>query len=105
MTDKPDDHPDPSTRGDGVLNDWQDQGPGVSESETAEVFRRGWRGARSRDSRPSGSGLGLTIVRQVAESHGGTASVARAEGGGAVFTIDLPTGVGQVAVGPGVQTV
>ncbi|MGI9621547.1 MAG: sensor histidine kinase [Acidimicrobiales bacterium] len=83
----------------------EDQGPGVAGADAESVFRRGWRGARSRDSRPSGSGLGLTIVRQVAESHGGAATVTRAEGGGARFSIELPAAVVQAAVGPGVQTV
>ena len=38
-----------------------------------------------------GSGLGLSIVRQVAEAHGGRAFVDEAEGGGAAVTVSLPT--------------
>ena len=37
-----------------------------------------------------GSGLGLSIVRQVAERHGGSVTVAHAPGGGAEFTLTLP---------------
>jgi two-component system sensor histidine kinase MprB len=37
-----------------------------------------------------GSGLGLSIVRQVAERHGGSVVAGRAEGGGAEFRMHLP---------------
>ncbi len=66
----------------------RDHGPGIPEAERAHVFDRFWRGADAR-SRP-GSGLGLAIVRQVAESHGGSVSVAEAPGGGAAFRMTLP---------------
>ena len=46
---------------------------------------------RQAGDRGGGSGLGLAIVRAVAEAHGGTVSVGGAEGGGAVFTVRLPT--------------
>ena len=36
------------------------------------------------------SGLGLAIVRAIAEAHGGRAAAAQREGGGAVFTVELP---------------
>lgn len=66
----------------------RDHGPGIPEAEREHVFDRFWRGADAR-SRP-GSGLGLAIVRQVAESHGGSVSVADAPGGGALFRMTLP---------------
>jgi signal transduction histidine kinase len=40
--------------------------------------------------RRPGSRLGLAIVRQVAEAHGGSVGAANAPGGGAVFSLDLP---------------
>ena len=43
-------------------------------------------GDRSTD----GAGLGLTIVRAVAEAHGGSATAANLEGGGAAVSLDLP---------------
>jgi two-component system sensor histidine kinase MprB len=67
----------------------RDHGPGIEQDEADRVFDRFYRSARSRG-RP-GSGLGLAIVRQVAETHGGKASVRRADGGGARFTLELPT--------------
>jgi two-component system sensor histidine kinase MprB len=52
------------------------------------VFDRFYRAVSARGL--PGSGLGLAIVRQVAESHGGSVSVARADGGGARFVLRLP---------------
>jgi two-component system sensor histidine kinase MprB len=66
----------------------RDHGPGVAEADLPYVFDRFFRGANTRGRQ--GSGLGLAIVRQVTEQHGGTASVANAPDGGAVFTLHLP---------------
>ena len=67
----------------------RDHGPGVPAEELAHVFDRFFRGAHTRAQ--TGSGLGLAIVRQVAEDHGGAVGVANAPGGGAEFTLTLPT--------------
>jgi two-component system sensor histidine kinase PrrB len=61
-----------------------DSGPGVPDGDRETVFTRFH---RRRDS--PGSGLGLTLVRQQAELHGGTATVT-----GARFEIRLPTAGG-----------
>ena len=66
----------------------RDHGPGVDEQDLPYVFDRFFRGTNSRGRQ--GSGLGLAIVRQVTEQHGGTATVANAPDGGAVFTLHLP---------------
>ena len=66
----------------------RDHGPGIADEDAERLFDRFYRSARARG-RP-GSGLGLAIVRHVADTHGGTASVERADGGGACFRIDLP---------------
>ncbi len=66
----------------------RDRGPGFDPEEVGQVFDRFFRGAHARD-RP-GSGLGLSIVRQVAESHGGTVAASNAEGGGAQVVLRLP---------------
>ena len=66
-----------------------DNGPGVPAGEREAVWRRLYRGDASRSQR--GLGLGLTLVRAVAEAHGGSASVADAPGGGARFQLRFPS--------------
>jgi len=65
-----------------------DNGPGVPVGEREAVWRRLYRGDASRSQR--GLGLGLTLVRAVAEAHGGSASVTDAPGGGARFQLRFP---------------
>jgi signal transduction histidine kinase len=65
-----------------------DEGPGVADSERERIWRPFARGAAA--THTGGSGIGLTIVREVAESHGGHAHVERAPGGGARFVVSLP---------------
>ncbi|MFJ8010454.1 HAMP domain-containing sensor histidine kinase [Streptomyces fagopyri] len=60
-----------------------DRGPGIAEGDLVRVFDRFFRAADAR-SLP-GSGLGLSIVREVAVAHGGASFAFRREGGGAVF--------------------
>jgi two-component system sensor histidine kinase MprB len=64
-----------------------DRGPGIADADLVRVFDRFYRAADAR-SLP-GSGLGLSIVREVALAHGGTPFALRREGGGAVigFTV------------------
>jgi signal transduction histidine kinase len=66
-----------------------DQGPGVSVSERESIWAPFNRGKTAQTN--GGSGIGLTIVREIAEAHGGTAMVERAPGGGARFSIAFPT--------------
>jgi two-component system sensor histidine kinase MprB len=65
-----------------------DQGRGIAEQDLPHVFDRFY---RSPEARPlPGSGLGLSIVRQVAERHGGSVRAGSAEDGGAAFWMSLP---------------
>ena len=67
----------------------RDLGRGIAPDEQALVFRRAWRdGAPTADG--EGRGLGLALVRQIAEAHGGTVSVASLPGQGASFVVWLP---------------
>ena len=62
---------------------------GVSTKKRGEhVFDRFWQADRARAG--AGTGLGLSIVAGIAHEHGGTATAANAEGGGARFTLRLP---------------
>jgi signal transduction histidine kinase len=73
----------------------RDTGPGVPAHERARVFERFARGSGERR---EGAGLGLTIVRAIAEAHGGGVELTQHPDGGAVFTIDIP--VDPPAAGP-----
>ena len=64
-----------------------DHGPGVADEDMPRIFDRFYRAAASR-SKP-GAGLGLAIVREAAEAHGGSASV-ESSAKGARFTLTLP---------------
>jgi two-component system, OmpR family, sensor histidine kinase MprB len=66
----------------------RDHGPGVDESDAEHIFDRFYRAPSARG-RP-GSGLGLAIVAQVARDEGGSVTVQRANGGGALFRFTLP---------------
>ena len=66
-----------------------DQGSGIPVAEREQVFERFHRVESTRTM--PGSGLGLSIVRQVADAHGGQAYAGEAEGGGAAVTLDLPS--------------
>lgn len=69
-----------------------DEGIGVSQDEAARIFGRFHRGeaARHPDAARPGAGLGLAIVRSIAEAHHGTAWVRSSEGEGATFGVTIP---------------
>jgi signal transduction histidine kinase len=69
----------------------EDDGPGVPEPERARLFERFFRGdqARTRGAQ-AGFGLGLSIARTIVEVHGGAVGYAPRDGGGSVFTVELP---------------
>jgi two-component system sensor histidine kinase MprB len=66
----------------------RDHGPGIDDDDLPHVFERFYRAPAAR-SMP-GSGLGLAIVDQVARTHGGTVTIARAPDGGTVVQLTLP---------------
>ncbi|RPK57329.1 Sensor histidine kinase DcuS [Streptomyces sp. ADI96-02] len=65
-----------------------DSGPGVPPERYETIFTEGW---STKDLPAHGRrGLGLALVRRLAERQGGSVSVTRGSGGGAVFTVVLP---------------
>lgn len=70
----------------------RDTGPGVPEEHLPNVFERFYRADRSRTRIGGGSGIGLAVVKQLVEAHGGQVWVESPPGQGAVFGLVLPTG-------------
>jgi signal transduction histidine kinase len=68
----------------------EDNGPGVPATERERIWRPFERGGAARQRAAGGSGIGLTIVREIAEEHGGRAWVEQAAGNGARFVVELP---------------
>lgn len=70
--------------GGGVTLEVSDTGSGISAQELPLVFERFYRGARG------GLGIGLTIVKELVEAHGGSVSVRSEPGKGSTFSVRLP---------------
>lgn len=78
------------SEGGSVLVSVADTGAGIEPDDLPRVWDRLFRADASRSER--GFGLGLSLVKAIVESHGGTVSVRSQPGEGSVFTIALPTG-------------
>lgn len=84
---------------DGQLRLWvRDHGPGIPPAARHRIFQRFARVDANRQI--GGSGLGLAIVDAIAQAHRGSCDVADTPGGGATFTIHLPTGRNPASVIP-----
>ncbi|MDQ1020207.1 sensor histidine kinase [Streptomyces afghaniensis] len=66
-----------------------DSGPGVQPQDTEVIFERFRRGTARRGARGSGAGLGLSIVKAIAEGHRGRVRLRDTPGGGATFALVL----------------
>ncbi|MGC9542912.1 ATP-binding protein [Streptomyces sp. UG1] len=69
-----------------------DSGCGVQPQDAEVIFERFRRGTSRRGTRGSGAGLGLAIVRAIAEAHGGRVRLSDTAGGGATFVLALGEG-------------
>ncbi len=67
-----------------------DRGPGLTTEQCTRVFEAFYRTDRSRDAKTGGTGLGLYLVKRIAEGHGGTARALPREGGGLTIELRLP---------------
>lgn len=72
-----------------------DTGSGIAEEHLPFIFERFYRADSSRTRSTGGAGLGLAIVRQIVEAHGGTVSAMSAPGEGAIMTVALPLPAGR----------
>lgn len=68
----------------------RDTGPGIAPDDLAHIFERFYRADHARSRHSGGAGLGLSIVRWIAEAHGGRVAVESTAGAGSTFTIVLP---------------
>ena len=68
----------------------EDQGPGIPEDERQRVWQRFHRMPRERNAAVPGTGIGLSVVRELVALHGGRCLVEGADGGGARFIVELP---------------
>jgi signal transduction histidine kinase len=66
-----------------------DRGPGIPEAERERIFEAFYRLSGARETE-GGVGLGLALVRQIAERHGGSVQCLAREGGGSCFLVRLP---------------
>ena len=67
-----------------------DAGPGLPPDEAAHVFERFWRADKARSRAKGGSGLGMAIVAQIAEAHGGSVRFDSSVERGTVVSVMLP---------------
>jgi signal transduction histidine kinase len=66
-----------------------DEGPGVPSAERESIWRPFQRGTAARDG-AGGSGIGLTVVKEIVDDHQGRVWVDAAANGGATFVVELP---------------
>ncbi|MEU1103995.1 sensor histidine kinase [Streptomyces tibetensis] len=81
----------------------RDTGPGVPPEHRELIFTSGWSTKKPPAHRERG--IGLSLVRRLAERQGGSATVGEAHGGGAEFTVVLPEALAEPGPGPAVLTV
>ncbi|MBS3786843.1 HAMP domain-containing histidine kinase [Candidatus Bipolaricaulota bacterium] len=73
-----------------VITTVTDDGPGIPEKDLPYVFDRFYRVDKSRSRGTGGTGLGLTIAKEIVESHGGKITAKSIEGEGSTFKFTLP---------------
>lgn len=77
----------------------KDEGAGIDVRDLPDVFKLFYRGRQATERQIEGSGIGLSLVKQTVEAHGGTISVTSAPNQGSAFTITLPA-TAEITVAP-----
>jgi signal transduction histidine kinase len=67
-----------------------DSGQGIAEEDLPHIFDRYYRGVQSKEKRAGGSGIGLTVVKELVEAHRGKVWVESVQGQGSKFFFTLP---------------
>ncbi len=83
--------------GDGVLIRVADTGMGIPPEHLAHIFEPFWQAERGTTRRAGGTGLGLTVTRQLVELLGGDVAVRSKPGSGSEFVVRLPAATAQAA--------
>jgi len=78
----------------------RDRGRGIDPEDLPHVFEAFYRGRYAVDRQIHGNGLGLSLVKRIAEAHGGRVTVQSAPGEGATFTLHLPAAIPDPAPQP-----
>ncbi|HLK49554.1 MAG TPA: CHASE2 domain-containing protein [Bryobacteraceae bacterium] len=68
----------------------RDQGIGMDQKEIKKIFQKFYRTKRAEESGEAGTGIGLSIVQQIVEQHGGAIEVVSKPGAGSCFTLVIP---------------
>jgi signal transduction histidine kinase len=76
--------------GNGVLIEVIDHGYGISAAALPHIFEKFYRVPNVEDTAVPGTGLGLTLVREIVELHGGHVTVQSEPGVGSTFSVRLP---------------
>ena len=87
-----------------VLLEVRDHGPGLPTDENDALFERFWRAEHGRKQGKAGAGLGLAIVAGIVAAHHGEVHAENAPGGGARFTVRLPSDPAAAAPTPNRDT-
>lgn len=75
--------------GRGAVLTVRDDGIGISKADQAHIWQRFWQADAARGDE-SGTGLGLSMVKEIAEFHGGSVSVESELGKGSTFSVNIP---------------
>ncbi len=68
----------------------EDQGIGMDHKEVKQIFQKFYRTKKAEESGEAGTGIGLSIVQQIVEQHGGRIEVTSQPGAGSCFTLVMP---------------
>jgi len=78
----------------------QDQGIGMDQKEVKQIFQKFYRTRKAEESGEAGTGIGLSIVQQIVEQHGGRIDVVSQPGHGSCFTLVMPAPAGAATITP-----
>ena len=92
--------PDAKTPLAGVRIVVSDDGPGIEAKDLPHVFERFYRTAHAEATNTAGSGLGLSIAKDLAEANGGRVEISSTVGQGVIASLVLPSEPADAASGP-----